>query len=149
MADDRINGANTKPEREPGTFQPGNPGRPCGARNKATLAALALLEGEAEAITRKTIELAKAGDTVALKLALDRLLAKGRRGRGPARGRSPWRGSSAPRPRSDGEERHQLEHGALREHPTHQRGGERSQVRSPPGRQRRSRADRACTGFGR
>jgi hypothetical protein len=46
--------------------------------NKATLAALALLEGEAEALTRKAIELALAGDTVALKLVLDRLLPKGR-----------------------------------------------------------------------
>jgi hypothetical protein len=34
----------------------GNPqGRPLGARNKATLAIEALLEGEAEAITRKAI----------------------------------------------------------------------------------------------
>lgn len=37
----------------------GNPaGRPRGARNRATLAAEALLEGEAEALTRKAIELA-------------------------------------------------------------------------------------------
>jgi len=42
------------------------------------MAALALLEGEGEALTRKAVELAKAGDTVALKLCLDRLLPKGR-----------------------------------------------------------------------
>src|ERR687897_1484592 len=78
MADDRINGADTEPERKPGTFRPGNPGRPPGARNKATLAALALLEGEAEALARKAVELALAGDTVALRLVLDRLLPKGR-----------------------------------------------------------------------
>src|SRR5215203_1643545 len=52
----------------------GNPaGRPAGARKKATLAIDALLEGEGEAITRMAIELAKAGDTVALRLCLDRL----------------------------------------------------------------------------
>ena len=39
---------------------------------------MALLEGETEAITRKAIELAKAGDTVALKLVLERLLPKSR-----------------------------------------------------------------------
>ena len=63
---DRNNGADTatRPAR-PGTFRAGNPGRPPGARNKATLAALALLEGEAEAITRRAIELAKAGDPTA------------------------------------------------------------------------------------
>ena len=75
---DRNNGAATDHPRRPGTFRPGPPGRPPGARNKATLAALALLEGEAEALTRKAIELALAGDTVALKLVLARLLPKGR-----------------------------------------------------------------------
>jgi hypothetical protein len=75
---DRNNGAATDHPRRPGTFRPGNPGRPPCARNKATLAALALLEGEAEALARKAVELALAGDTVALKLVLDRLLPKGR-----------------------------------------------------------------------
>ena len=75
---DRNNGAATDQPRRPGTFRPGNPGRPPGCRNKATLAALALLEGEAEALARKAVELALAGDTVALKLVLDRLLPKGR-----------------------------------------------------------------------
>ena len=78
MDEDRNYGPNTAARPNPGTFRPGNPGRPPGARNKATLAALALLEGEAEAVTRNAIELAKAGDTVALKLVLDRLLPKGR-----------------------------------------------------------------------
>jgi Family of unknown function (DUF5681) len=53
----------------------GNPaGRPKGARNRSTIAAEMLLEGEAQALTRKAIELAKAGDTTALKLCLERLL---------------------------------------------------------------------------
>lgn len=53
----------------------GNPaGRPRGARNRATLAAEALLEGEAEALTRKAIELALGGDITALRLCLDRIV---------------------------------------------------------------------------
>ena len=53
----------------------GNPaGRPKGSRNKATILAESLLDGEAEAITRKAIELAKEGNMVAIRLCLDRLL---------------------------------------------------------------------------
>ena len=55
-------------------FEPGNPGRPKGSRNKATLAAEALLDGEAEALTRKAIELALAGDVTALRLCWDRIV---------------------------------------------------------------------------
>jgi hypothetical protein len=55
--------------------QSGNPGgRPKGALNKVTLAAQALLDGEAEALTRKVVELAKAGNPMALRLCLERLL---------------------------------------------------------------------------
>lgn len=55
--------------------QSGNPaGKPKGARNRATMAAETLLEGEAENLTRKAIEKALEGDTVALKLCLDRIL---------------------------------------------------------------------------
>ena len=56
-----------------GRFGPGNPGRPKGSRHKVTLAIEALMEGEAEALTRKAIEKALAGDMVALKLCLDRI----------------------------------------------------------------------------
>jgi hypothetical protein len=53
----------------------GNPaGRPCGSRNKTTLAMEAMLDGEAEAIVRKAIEKAKNGDTVALRMCLERLV---------------------------------------------------------------------------
>ncbi|MFH7326666.1 DUF5681 domain-containing protein [Desulfurivibrio sp. C05AmB] len=59
-------------------FQPGqsgNPaGRPKGARNKTTMAALALLDGEAEALTRRVLEMALDGDFQALKLCLERLI---------------------------------------------------------------------------
>jgi hypothetical protein len=58
-------------------FQPGqsgNPaGKPRGAKNKTTLAVEALLDGEAETLTRKAIELAKTGDMAALRLCLDRI----------------------------------------------------------------------------
>lgn len=70
----RNNGAKTVNGRRPGAFQPGNPGRPKGARNKVTRAAEALLDGEAEALTRKAIELALEGDTIALRLCLERIL---------------------------------------------------------------------------
>jgi len=48
-------------------------GKPKGARNKATLAVLSLLEGESEALTRKAVEMALEGDTVALRLCLERI----------------------------------------------------------------------------
>ncbi len=56
-----------------GTFATGNAGRPKGARNRTTQAVMALLEGEAEALSRKAVEMALAGDSVALRLCLDRL----------------------------------------------------------------------------
>jgi hypothetical protein len=53
----------------------GNPaGRPPGTRNHATEIAQALLDGEAEALTRKCVELALDGDRAALKLCLERLV---------------------------------------------------------------------------
>jgi hypothetical protein len=58
-------------------FEPGKSGNPAGklkgTRNKTTLAVEALLDGEAETITRKAIELAKDGDLTALRLCLDRI----------------------------------------------------------------------------
>ncbi len=56
-----------------GTFTAGNAGRPKGARNRTTQAVMALLDGEADALSRKAIEMALAGDSVALRLCLDRL----------------------------------------------------------------------------
>lgn len=53
-------------------------GRPPGARNKATLIAEMLLQGEAEEITRKVIEQAKSGDVSALRMCLDRLAPRSR-----------------------------------------------------------------------
>ena len=56
-----------------GTFGPGNPGRPAGARHKVSRAIEELLEGEAEGLTRKAVEMALAGDTTALRLCLERV----------------------------------------------------------------------------
>lgn len=55
-------------------FGPGNPGKPRGARSRATLAAEALLDGEAEKLTRTAIDKALEGDSVALRLCLERLV---------------------------------------------------------------------------
>ena len=60
-----------KPRGRP--FEPGNPGRPRGARHRVTLAIEALLEGQHEALTQRAIDKALEGDTVALRLCLDRI----------------------------------------------------------------------------
>ena len=64
---------NNAPKTRGRPFQKGNPGRPKGARHKVTLAVESLLEGEAEALTRKCIERAKEGDMTALRLCMDRI----------------------------------------------------------------------------
>ncbi len=64
----RKSGRNTD-----GTFGPGNPGKPKGTRHKATQAALALLDGEAEALTRQAVVMALDGDGAALRLCLERI----------------------------------------------------------------------------
>lgn len=56
-----------------GTFATGNPGKAKGTRHKATRAVLALLDGEAEALTRKAVDAALDGDTTALRLCLERI----------------------------------------------------------------------------
>ena len=64
-------------QERPGRFRPGqsgNPaGRPKGARNRTTMAVEEILDGEADALARKAIELALNGDTVALRLCLERI----------------------------------------------------------------------------
>jgi hypothetical protein len=55
--------------------QSGNPaGKPKGTRNAVTRAMEALLDGEAEKLTRKAIDLGLAGDMAALRLCLDRIM---------------------------------------------------------------------------
>lgn len=68
-------------QRQPnGRFLPGQSGNPRGklpgTRNRASLAADALLDGEAEALTRTAIALAHEGDGNALRLCLERISPK-------------------------------------------------------------------------
>ena len=56
-----------------GTFGAGNAGKPRGTRHKATQAVLGLLEGQAEALTQRAVEMALGGDSTALRLCLERL----------------------------------------------------------------------------
>lgn len=74
MADENRNNGTTTGRDKSGRFGVGNPGRPRGSRHKTTVAMMALLEGEAEAITRACIEAAKGGDVMAIRLVLERLL---------------------------------------------------------------------------
>jgi Family of unknown function (DUF5681) len=72
-------GISALPGRGPGRrFEEGRSGNPAGrrrgSRNKATLAAAALLAGESEALTRKAVEMALAGDPTAMRLCMERVL---------------------------------------------------------------------------
>jgi hypothetical protein len=70
---DRNNGSSTVQRNADGTFGTGNSGRQKGARHKVTRAVEVLLEGQSEAIAQKAIDKALAGDTVALRLCLERI----------------------------------------------------------------------------
>lgn len=64
-------------EKAPGwkKGQSGNPrGRPRGSRNKATLLAIAAMEGELSDVVRVVIDAAKAGDMAAARLVVDKLI---------------------------------------------------------------------------
>jgi len=65
---DRNSGRNTD-----GTFASGNSGKPKGSRHRATQAALAMLDGQSEALTAKAVSMALDGDGVALRLCLERI----------------------------------------------------------------------------
>ena len=56
-----------------GQFTEGNSGKPKGSRNKATIAIESLLEGQAEALTQTAISKALDGDSMALRLCMDRI----------------------------------------------------------------------------
>ena len=62
------NGRNTA-----GKFTTGNSGRPRGSRNKATLAIESLLQGQAEALTQTAVHKALEGDSIALRLCMERI----------------------------------------------------------------------------
>jgi hypothetical protein len=60
--------------RTDGKFAAGNPGKRKGTRNRTTLAMERLLDGDARSLTRKAIDMAKAGDSTAMRLVMERLL---------------------------------------------------------------------------
>jgi hypothetical protein len=62
------NGRNTA-----GQFTAGNTGRPKGSRNKTTLAIESLLKGQAEALTQTAVTKALEGDSIALRLCMERI----------------------------------------------------------------------------
>ena len=62
------NGRNTA-----GQFAAGNTGRPKGSRNKTTIAIESLLQGQAEALTQTAVMKALEGDSMALRLCMERI----------------------------------------------------------------------------
>ena len=55
--------------------QSGNPnGRPGGSRNKATILAQGLIDGQAEELIQKCVQMALDGDSTAMRLCIERLV---------------------------------------------------------------------------
>jgi hypothetical protein len=54
-------------------FQPGNPGRPSGSKNKTTQALEHLADGQAEQVWRKVVDQALAGDVPSQRMFLERV----------------------------------------------------------------------------
>ena len=74
----RPNNAPKIPAARGRPFAPGNAGRKPGSKNRTTMVAGALLEGEAQQLLRTAVELAKAGDVAMLKFLLGRILPRDR-----------------------------------------------------------------------
>ena len=68
MTDDRR-----KNEPKTGRFQPGNPGKPKGARHKTTLLAEKLMQDDAENIVKAVLTAAHNGDMTAARIIIDRI----------------------------------------------------------------------------
>ena len=56
-----------------GQFAEGYRGRPQGSRNKVTLAIESLLQGQAESLTQTAVTKALEGDSIALRLCMERI----------------------------------------------------------------------------
>lgn len=69
----RKSGPKSEGRNPDGTFAPGNPGKPKGTRHRATRAVENLMDGSAEAITQKAVDMALEGDTTALRLCMERI----------------------------------------------------------------------------
>ena len=78
-----VNAGEKQATRVQGRFAKGHSGnsqrKPLGARHRYTRLAETMLEGEAEGLIRKLIELALAGDVAALKICVDRIVPAHRR----------------------------------------------------------------------
>src|SRR5215472_4734591 len=78
-----VNTGEKQVTRVQGRFAKGHSGnsqgKPRGARHSYTRLAEAMLEGEAEGLIRKLVELALAGDVAALKICVDRIVPAHRR----------------------------------------------------------------------
>lgn len=57
-----------------GKFAKGNPGRAKGSRNKGALMAQEMLQGEADALVQRAVQLAMSGNASIMKLCMDRLV---------------------------------------------------------------------------
>jgi Family of unknown function (DUF5681) len=89
-----LKGRSGNPEGRFRKGRSGNPkGRAPGSRNKAAQTAELLLDGEAKALTRRAVELALAGDGMALRLRLERIIPP-RRGRPVQLSLAPVRGAA-------------------------------------------------------
>ena len=55
-------------------FQPGNPGRPKGAKHKTTILAEKLMADDVEGVVKAVIDAARTGDMAAARIILDRLV---------------------------------------------------------------------------
>ena len=69
MTDSRNNALTTRGK----PFQPGNPGRPKGARHHSTMLAEKLMADDVEGIVAAVVKAAKDGDMQAARIVLDRL----------------------------------------------------------------------------
>jgi hypothetical protein len=69
-----VNNAEKTYTAPTGKFKAGNPGRPHGARNRATALAQKMLHDAAGRLTEVAVDLALTGDVAALKLCMARLL---------------------------------------------------------------------------
>lgn len=70
---DRKETENTEGRNDDGTFGPGNPGKPKGARSRTTIAVQELLEGQLNELTQAVIKKALEGDATAMRLCIERI----------------------------------------------------------------------------
>ena len=65
---------NNGPKTHGRPFQPGNPGRPKGAKHKTTILAEKLMADDVEGVVKAVIDAARTGDMAAARIILDRLV---------------------------------------------------------------------------